>query len=121
MKVGEKITLMQWGNCTLSKIDVDAKTGKISLVGKIDEEDKVFKGTAKVTWLTNDPNSLIEIDIKEYDHLITKPKIEPDDDPAEVFNKNSVSSEIAYAEGACRQMQKGCFFQFQRRGLYICD
>ena len=72
-------------------------------------------------WLATCCLLLVEIDIKEYDHLITKPKIEPDDDPAEVFNKNSVSSEIAYAEGACRQMQKGCFFQFQRRGLYICD
>jgi len=112
MKEGEKITLMQWGNCTISKIEVDAKSGKISLVGKIDEEDKVFKGTKKVTWLTNDPNSITEIEIKEYDHLITKPKIEADDDPAEVFNKNSVSSEICYAEGSCRQMQKGCFFQF---------
>jgi len=110
IKEGDKVTLMQWGNCNISKVSVDADTGKISLVGKIDEEDKVFKGTAKLTWLVNDPDSLIEIDVMEYDHLITKPKIEPDDDPAELFNKNSVKKEVCYAEGACRQMQKGCFF-----------
>jgi len=112
---------MQWGNCNISKVSVDAATGKISLVGKIDEADKVFKNTAKVTWLANDPDSLIEIDVMEYDHLITKPKIEDGDDPADVFNKNSIQKSVAYAEGACRQIQKGCYFQFQRRGLHICD
>lgn len=109
MVEGEKITLMQWGNCTISKITKDAE-GKIHITGKIDEADKDFKKTKKVTWLLNDPNTIMEIEIKEYAHLITKPKIEADDDPAEVFNKNSQSTEIAYAEGCVRQVQKGHYF-----------
>jgi len=120
MKEGEKITMMQWGNYTISKIETDSD-GKLHLTGTIDEADKNFKGTTKVTWLTNDPESIFEIEIKEYDHLITKDKIMDGDEPGDVFNKNSISSEICYAEGACRQIQKGCYLQMQRRGLYICD
>ena len=52
---GEKITLMKWGNATISKKVVDGKN--IQLWANIDEADKDFKKTKKITWLCADPNT----------------------------------------------------------------
>ena len=78
--------------------------GKIHLTGTINEEDKDYKGTKKLTWLANDPTTLIEIEIVENGHLITKPKIEEGDDIKDFVNPNSQVRTIAYAEGACRAL-----------------
>jgi len=67
---GEKVTLMKWGNITISKKE---KTGDLwTLYGKLDLDDKDFKKTKKFTWIAADPESTIDIVVAEYDHLITK-------------------------------------------------
>lgn len=117
--VGQKVTLMKWGNCTITKRTEE--DGQISLWGTIDEADKDFKGTAKITWICNDPGTTMKIKIVEFDHLITEPKIEEDTNVADIVNKNSRIEYTAIAEGALRSLQKGCIFQFERRGFYFLD
>jgi glutamyl-tRNA synthetase len=68
---------MKWGNVTISKKEeID---GRIVLTGKIDLDDKDFKKTKKFTWIANDPATTFEMTVIEYDHLITKKKIEEDE------------------------------------------
>jgi glutamyl-tRNA synthetase len=86
---GEKITLMKWGNVTISKKEVNPETGKITFTGKIDSADKDFKKTKKLTWIVADPDSIIEINVFEFDHLIAKPKLEEKDELKDHINPKS--------------------------------
>jgi len=99
---GEKITLMKWGNALITKKVVEGN--KISLWATIDENDKDFKKTKKITWLCADPNTTVEIKLVEYAHLIDKPKIEETDDVEKLVNKNSKIEYSAIAEGFVRSL-----------------
>ena len=70
---------MKWGNVTITKNEV-GEDGSIALFGTVDPEDKDFKKTKKITWVCADPDTSVEITLVEYDHLITKKKIEENDD-----------------------------------------
>lgn len=74
IEVGEKVTLMKWGNIIITKKDTGAD-GKIVLEGKLDLEDKDMKKTKKITWVTIDKNTNVEVNLVELGHLITAPKI----------------------------------------------
>lgn len=78
LKVGQRFTLMKWGNATLTRREDSGDS--FELFATIDEADKDFKGTVKMTWICNDPATTVEVSMKEYDHLITKAKVEEEDD-----------------------------------------
>ena len=60
-KQAKKITLMKWGNVTINKIK-KGKSGAIEEIeGTYDPNDTDFKGTLKLTWLCNDPNTTMEV------------------------------------------------------------
>jgi len=120
IEVGEKVTLMKWGNCTISKKDVDA-TGKITLTGTIDIEDKDYKKTKKITWIANDPASVFDITLVELDHIITKKKVEDDESVKDIVNMNSRISYTAIAEGNLKQAKRGSIIQLERRGYFFVD
>ena len=96
--VGQKVTLMKWGNATITERK-EVGTDSFELVATMDEADKDFKKTVKLTWICNDPATIIEIKMVEYDHLITKAKIEETDENDKIFNKNSRFEEVGIAEG----------------------
>jgi len=79
--------LMKWGNVIITK--KVAESSNFTLWGNLDEADKDFKKTKKVTWIAADPDTTVEIKLVEYDHLITKAKIEETDDVEKLVNKNS--------------------------------
>jgi glutamyl-tRNA synthetase len=120
IEIGEKVTLMKWGNVTISAKNV-AEDGAISLVGTIDTEDKDFKKTKKLTWVCADLDTTVEITLIEYDHLITKKKIEENDDVKDLVNHNSRIEYTAIAEGSLRTLQKGTPIQLERRGYFFID
>jgi len=76
LKVGEKVTLMNWGNVLIKSKDVQPD-GSYLMQGEYLPEDKDFKKTAKITWLA-DGTHLLVADIVEYDHLIKEKKVEED-------------------------------------------
>jgi len=117
---GEKITLMAWGNCVITKKEV-GDDGKITLRGKMDLEDKDVKKTKKITWIANDPMLTVQVQLVEYDHLITKPKIEEDENIADFVNKNSKVEYFATAEGSIRDIAQGDIIQIERRGYFYVD
>ena len=67
---------MKWANINISKKTTD-ENGKITLEGAVDLEDQDRKKTMKITWIVNDPNTNVEVNLVEFGHLITKPKIMP--------------------------------------------
>lgn len=100
---GEKITLMKWGNVTITKKEVDGDN--IILYGKVDPADKDFKKTKKITWVCADEDSTVEVTLVELDHLITKKKVEENDDVKSLVNHNSRIEYTAIAEGCLRNIQ----------------
>jgi len=97
---GEKITLMKWGNVTITKKEVEGET--VKLYGKIDPADKDFKKTKKITWVCADDDTTVEVVLVEFDHLINKKKVEENDDVKQLVNNNSRIEYTAIAEGSLR-------------------
>jgi glutamyl-tRNA synthetase len=120
IEVGEKVTLMKWGNVTITKKDVSPE-GEITLYGKVDVEDKDFKGTKKLTWIAADDATTLDVTLIELDHLITKKKLEETDDVKDHVNKNSKIEYDAIAEGSMRNLSKGDIIQLERRGYFYVD
>lgn len=104
MKEGEKITLMKWGNVTITQIEVDGE-GRYSLRGTIDLNDKDFKSTEKkITWVACDDDTTVEVTLVEFDHLINKKKLEENEHVKDFVNHNSRIEYSAIAEGALRNI-----------------
>ena len=108
LQEGQKVTLMKWGNATISRKVVNGDS--FELFATIDEDDKDFKKTTKITWICNDPATTVELKMVEFDHLITKEKVEEDDDNESIFNKNSRYEDIGIAEGILRTLNVGSYF-----------
>jgi len=120
IEVGEKVTLMKWGNVTITKKE-NGQDGNPVLYGTIDESDKDFKKTKKITWVCADPDTTVEITLTEFDHLITKKKVEDNDDVKQLVNHNSKIEYSAIAEGSLRSIQRGVSLQLERRGFFFVD
>jgi glutamyl-tRNA synthetase len=120
IEVGEKITLMKWGNCTISS-KVENANGSFTLSGTVNLEDTDFKKTKKITWITEDITSNFEITLVEYDHLITKKKVEENDKVEDLVNHNSKIAYTAIAEGPMKKLKQGDMLQLERRGFFFVD
>lgn len=105
LKVGEKVTLMNWGNVIILTKDVNPD-GSFSLTGEYLPEDKDFKTTKKITWLAESKNLLIA-NLVEYDHLIKTPKVQEDQDFQEIVNVNSRFVSKAYVDSGLRLLNSG--------------
>lgn len=116
---GEKVTLMKWGNVTITKKEQEGES--INLYGKIDLADKDFKKTKKITWVTNDKDTTVEFTLVELDHIITKKKIDEKESVQDCVNHNSKIEYTAIGEGSLRNLQKGHFIQLERRGFFYVD
>ena len=67
--------------------------------------------------------ALVECELREYDHLITKPKLEEADkitDPG-VINERSSAVTPALADPLLRALGVGDVVQLERRGFFRCD
>ena len=71
-------------------------------------------------WLSADPTPL-SIELVDFDHLITKEKLEEGDDVKDFVTPNTEFRTPAIADVNVRTVKKGDFLQFERKGYYICD
>ena len=120
IKEGQKVTLMKWGNVNITKVK-KSKSGDWEIEGTYDAEDQDFKGTTKLTWLCDDPNTTMEIKHIEFDHLITKDKVEETDEIKDLVNKGSRIESTLVCEALVRNLPKGTIFQFERKGFMFVD
>ncbi|MCL4116683.1 UNVERIFIED_CONTAM: hypothetical protein GTU68_045486 [Idotea baltica] len=119
LKVGEKATLMNWGNVMINSKDLQ-EDGSYLLTGEYLADDKDFKKTAKVTWLADGTNLLIA-NLIEYDSLIKVKKIEENMDFEQAVNVNSRFSAPYYVDSMVRTLDVNQFLQFERKGYYKID
>lgn len=117
----EEVTFMDWGNAYVLK-DPSSSSPISKLDIQLHLEGDFKKTSKKVHWLAiSESAPLVNVLLKDYDYLITKKKIEEDDDWSDFINPKTEFLEEAYADANVRSVKKGDIIQFERKGYFICD
>jgi len=123
----EEITLMNWGNAYVRKIDHGmnplALVGKAKVTGlelELHLQGDFKKTSKKVTWLSSD-QELVPVKLYDFDHLLTKDKLEEDDVFEEFLNKDSVTEVDCLADCNVAGVKEDDIIQFDRKGYFRCD
>jgi len=114
---------MDWGNAIVRSKEVDAAGAIISLTMDLNLDGDFRKTEKKITWLAQSTpdHPLPSIVLVDFDYLITKKKLEDDDEVADFVTPVSEFKEFAYADANVLDLQKGDIIQFERKGYYIYD
>ncbi|KAL3146233.1 hypothetical protein ABBQ32_002935 [Trebouxia sp. C0010 RCD-2024] len=121
LKEGEEVTLMDWGNAVVQAISrsEDGKT-ITGAEGQLHLEGSVKSTKWKLHWLPNIAE-LVPLRLVDFDHLITKKKLEEGDALEDFVNKKSRWEVDALGDANLRKLQKGKVIQLERKGYFIID
>jgi glutamyl-tRNA synthetase len=117
---GEEVTLMDWGNAYIRKIERDQDGNVTGLKGELHLEGSVKVTKLKLTWLP-EISELVPVTLVDLDHLITKKKLEETDEFINVLNPVTRVETSAVGDSNMRNLQRGEIIQLERKGYYICD
>jgi len=117
---GEEFTLLHWGNAIVEEI----KTGKngevLSMKGKLNPKGSPKDTKWKLHWVP-DIENVTKCILREYDHVLTKPKMEDDDELKDFINYDSQKDIPSKGDPSLKNLQKGDKIQLERRGYFIVD
>ena len=112
---GENIVLLRWGIVKITKKSEDSKTLEGELV-----PDGDFKSCKrKFSWMAaagGCPTVLTE-----FDHLVTKEKLEEGDKFEDYVNPNTIATTSAVGDVCLKTLHEGDIIQLERRGFYRVD
>lgn len=117
-KVGEEITLMNWGNAFVrskSSSPVTTMDLELHLDGDVKKTEK------KVTWLSVDGQNLVSVELVDFDFLITKDKLEEDDNVEDFLNPKTEFRVEAFADENVAGLKADAIIQLERKGYYRVD
>ncbi|KAL6552310.1 hypothetical protein OROHE_007674 [Orobanche hederae] len=120
ISVDEEVTLKDWGNAIVKEIKKDENGIVTQLVGVLHLEGNVKKTKLKLTWLP-DTSELVRLTLVDFDYLITKKKLEEDEDFVDVVNPCTKTETLAHGESDMRNLKTGDVIQLERKGYYRCD
>ncbi|XP_025816831.1 glutamate--tRNA ligase, cytoplasmic-like [Panicum hallii] len=118
---GQEVTLMDWGNTIIKENKTES--GVITqLVGELHLEGSVKLTKLKLTWLP-DIEDLVSLSLVGFDFVITKKKLEKDDDFVNVkfINPCTRRETSALGDPNMRNLKQGEIIQLEREGYYRCD
>ncbi|KZP21171.1 glutamate-tRNA ligase [Athelia psychrophila] len=120
---GEEVTLMDWGNAIVGKKTTDSSGTITALEMNLHLEGDFRKTKKKITWLSqpSTEHPLVDVTLLDYDYLITKKKLEEDDNVADFVPAVSEFKEAAVADANVKDLTKGDVLQFERKGYFIFD
>jgi len=114
----EEITAMDWGNMFVADKKVNANGDIEAMTWKLHLEGDFKKTSKKVTWLAV-PAETVPVTLIEYDYLITKKRLEEDDNLDDVVNPKTEYRTKALASAEVANLKKWDIIQFERKGFYI--
>jgi glutamyl-tRNA synthetase len=120
LKEGDTVTLLRWGNVIISRITRDGDGIVTHIYGTYDHTATNFSKTRKLSWLAVSPSN-VEVQLVEFDHLISKAKIEEDEDFKQFVNPVTLKEVGAIADAALRHLTRGTVIQLERKGFYRLD
>ncbi|KAK2765453.1 hypothetical protein FQN54_008306 [Arachnomyces sp. PD_36] len=117
----EEITLMNWGNAIVRGIQWDQEH---KLISRVDLElhlaGDVKKTSKKITWLSKD-QKLVPVELVDFGYMITKEKLEKEDDITQFINWNSEFRSYAWADCNVSGLREDDIIQLDRKGYYRVD
>lgn len=114
IEIGEQIVLLRWGVVKITKVDGAKLEGEYI-------PDGDFKGAKrKLSWLA-DVSSNIPVTLMEFDNLISKDKIEEDDNFEDFINPDTLAATEVVGDGGLKALQEHEIIQLERRGYYRVD
>jgi len=117
---GEEITLMDWGNCICKTLHRNDAGEVITIDADLHLAGNFKTTSKKLTWLDAKADN-VPLIVKEYETLITKPKLE-DGDEFESFIAPQIEFRTELTgDMNLRLLPKGTHIQLERKGYYICD
>ncbi|KAI4243821.1 MAG: hypothetical protein L6R42_010623, partial [Xanthoria sp. 1 TBL-2021] len=75
----------------------------------------------KITWLAKSGQELIPVDLVDFDFLITKDKLEEDDNVDDFLTEKTEFRTKAVADGNLAAVREGEIVQFERKGYFRVD
>jgi glutamyl-tRNA synthetase len=116
----EELTLMDWGNAYVRSKTVDPTTGLVTALKlELHLEGDFKKTKKKVTWLSSSTptHPLTPVTLLDFDYLITKKKLEEDDQVTNFLSPETEFVEHALADGnVVKDVKVGETIQFERKG-----
>ncbi|KAI3709090.1 hypothetical protein L2E82_38845 [Cichorium intybus] len=116
----EEITLMDWGNAIVKEIKKGENGNVTELVGVLHLEGSVKTTKLKLTWLP-EINELVPLTLVEFGYLITKKKLDEDEDFVDVVNPDTKKEIVAVGDSNMRNLKRGDILQLERKGYFRCD
>lgn len=118
----EEITLMNWGNAIVRAISTDGSTDKVThLELELHMAGDVKKTEKKVTWLSTKGQTLVPVELVDFDYLLKKDSLNDDDILEDVLNFNTEFRVSGLADCNVSEVNVGDVLQFDRKGFYRVD
>jgi len=114
---GEEITLMRWGNVILTGKTTDPSGKIVGLEGVLNVAGDFKKTKKKITWVAQTADT-VPVQLVEFDFLISKPKLEEDDDFMKFINPNTKAETLCTGEMAMASIKEHDVLQIMRRGYF---
>ncbi|CAI7612813.1 unnamed protein product [Penicillium palitans] len=113
---------MNWGNAIVRKISTAGSTGKVThLELELYMAGGVRKTEKKVTWLSTKGQTLVPVELVDFDHLFNKDSLSEDDILEDVLNLNTELRVSGLADCNVSEVNIGDILQFDRKGFYRVD
>lgn len=119
LKEGEEMTLMDWGNCIIEKIVKDSNGTVKSIDAKLHLEGDFKKTKKKLTWIAAEKT--IGVTLKDFDHLITKDKLDEGDNFEDFLTPKTEFTVDAIADENVGALKVGDIIQFERKAFFRLD
>jgi len=117
----EEFTLMDWGNAIVKSIMKDDSSGKIKEIHANLHLEGDYETTKwRLTWIPN-VEDLVPVEIYKYGPIITKAKLEDNDNLDDFVNPHITRITKFLGDPALRLLPAGESIQLERRGYFICD
>ncbi|KAF8469113.1 tRNA synthetases class I, catalytic domain-containing protein [Kalaharituber pfeilii] len=119
---GEEITLMSWGNAFVTSVTRNPNTNLVTSVDlKLNLAGDFKKTEKKITWLESGSQKLCSVELVDFDYLITKEKLEEEDNVKDFVNPKTEFRDGAVADENVWELKEGDIIQFERKGYYRLD
>ena len=114
----EEITLMNWGNAYVRKKVGSQPVTSLELELHLEGDFKLTK--KKITWLSQD-QQLVPVELVDFDYLITKDKLEGEDNVEDFITPKSEIRTAAVADCNVASLPQETIIQFDRKGFFRID
>jgi glutamyl-tRNA synthetase len=112
--VGEQIVLLRWGVVKITKVEGEKLEGEFIADGD-------FKACPKkLSWLANVPDN-IPVTLYEFDNLISKDKIEEDENFEDFINPHTLATTDVIGDAGLKELKEHEVIQLERRGYFRVD